>query len=298
MIDHSTHITLEDAVARMINLDYIPEGFTLLEMTNAFLQEAKENYERGQFIGLDSDILFRLKYRYKVCKTRHELAEILLTELYSELSTAEDLGNDTLTGSSEIKCYLELNSFSEWSSDVFGISLQTPPIVLPSQNQSQEIKPLPWQNITIKIYADNYLGCTSQSGRLTKISFGDVDLMGKRNNEPNELGGLLIGLSHGIKFPQRNRPEDKEKTLISKLRKVLKNLTGNEDDPFYPFTPDQGWKPKFKLIDDRDNAGKRAKERAIHVPYDDNRDLTDWEERPFDDEDEDDEAGQWLKDNQ
>jgi len=29
-------VTVEEAIARMVNMDYIPEGFTLLDMTAAF----------------------------------------------------------------------------------------------------------------------------------------------------------------------------------------------------------------------------------------------------------------------
>ena len=46
MTDQPIVLSLEAAVARLINLDYIPEGFTLLGMTEAFMKEAKEEYER------------------------------------------------------------------------------------------------------------------------------------------------------------------------------------------------------------------------------------------------------------
>jgi hypothetical protein len=65
MTEQPVILSLEATVARLINLDYIPEGFTLLGMTEAFMKEAKEEYERVQFIGLPSDEIFRFKYRYK-----------------------------------------------------------------------------------------------------------------------------------------------------------------------------------------------------------------------------------------
>ena len=40
-------ITVEEAVARLINLDYIPTGFTLDEMTSAFLEEAEVEYQNA-----------------------------------------------------------------------------------------------------------------------------------------------------------------------------------------------------------------------------------------------------------
>ena len=36
-------VTIEEAVGLMINLDYIPAGFTVLEMTEAFADEAENN---------------------------------------------------------------------------------------------------------------------------------------------------------------------------------------------------------------------------------------------------------------
>ena len=39
-------ITIEEAVGLMINLDYIPTDFTLLDMTEAFADEAEANYKQ------------------------------------------------------------------------------------------------------------------------------------------------------------------------------------------------------------------------------------------------------------
>jgi hypothetical protein len=294
MTKQHTILSLEAAVARMINLDYIPEGFTLLDMTEAFMKEAKKEYERAQFIGLPSDETFRFKYRYKACRARHELASTLLTRLYSEFSTADDLGSDTITSISDLGPSVYLENLMAWAEDQFGISFQQPPIVMTSTAEAQRVPKQNWKDITINLYADNYLGYTDFNKKLKKVSFSDMTLMGKRKNEPNNVGGLLIGLSQGIKFPKGISPLDSEKTLISKLRSVLKKLTGIEDDPFYALNQDQGWRPKFNLIDDRNNASKRAKERAVHVAFDENQHSAAQSDRPFDDN-EDDAAGYWLK---
>lgn len=297
MTHNSPFISIEQAIAKIINFDYIPEGFSVLDMTKAFMDEAKAEYERAQFIGLPSDEIFRLKYRYKVCKARHELADALNRQFYSEFSTAEDLGNDHITGIVDLGPSFYLDNLSEWVADKYGISLDS---VLPqaiSKPQAKRIEPKnkSWKDITLKIYADNYLGYTDHKGKVKRKSFSDINLMGIRKNQPNELGTLLLGLSHGEKFPKGCNPQDKEKTLISKLRKVLKELTGIDEDPFYLINPTDGWKPKFTLIDDRKNADNRAAARAIHVSYDDNRDAFE-EERPFDNEE--DIANEWLKSNQ
>lgn len=283
-------LSLEAAVARMINLDYIPEGFTLLDMTEAFMLDAKEQYERGQFIGLPSDEVFRLKYRYKACEARHQLAQTLLTGIYSEFSTADDLGCDTLTSISDLGPSVYLDNLSDWAAEIYGISLQPAPVMVTNIVQGSPSTQQHWEDITIKIYADNYLGYIGSDGNLKKVCFSDVGLLGKRKNQANHLSGLLIGFSHGKKFPMGTHPLPKEKTLISKLRGILKKLVDIQDDPFKQFKPDKGWKPKFKIIDDRKNAANRAKERAVHVPFEDDRD------RPFDHEDDD--AGRLILDNQ
>ena len=104
--------------------------------------------------------------------------------------------------------------------------------------------------------------------------------MGKRKNEPNGLGVILIGLSLRKKFPKNKTPENKDAAAISKLRRALEQLTGITSDPFYQINAEDGWKPRFKLIDDRRNADERAKEKAEHEPvveardYDDEHDQT------------------------
>lgn len=84
-----------------------PKPTTVLPTRSA--RNAKEEYERTQFIGFASDEMFRRKYRYKACKARHQMAQALLTELYSQFSTAADLGSDTLTSISDLgpSVYLE-----------------------------------------------------------------------------------------------------------------------------------------------------------------------------------------------
>ena len=50
----------------------------------------------------------------------------------------------------------------------------------------------------------------------------------------------------------------------------------------------QGWKPRFKLVDGRRDADKRAEKETTHVPFDDTRGY----------EHANDDAGEWLKENE
>jgi hypothetical protein len=125
--------------------------------------------------------------------------------------------------------------------------------------------------------------------------------MGERKNEPNNLGGILIGISRGKKYPTGTKPTKADSTAISKLRAALKQLTGISSDPFYTFNVDDGWKLRFKLIDDRQNADQRAKNRAKHVKYDENRDQKKENSSEFETDDagefETDDASEWQRNN-
>ena len=285
------HISIEDAVSKMINFNYIPSGFTLLEMTEAFMDEAKTQYEIGKFKGIPSDELFRLKYIFKACKARHQLAKALTMQFYSECSTSKDL-TGAIDDLGQIKPVINYPALLEWGPEKYGIDIpETTPAATTINIAGQDSTPQPtklWRDVTIKIYADNRLGFKSGNDSYHSISFNDIDLMGKRKNEPNQLGLILVRLSVGYKFPNRPGPISTDKTSISKLRAILRRIINIDDDPFYQFNTADGWKPKFKLIDDRNNANDRAKQRATHVSYDDQRDT----DRPF--EDENDDAADWL----
>jgi hypothetical protein len=122
--------------------------------------------------------------------------------------------------------------------------------------------------------------------------------MGKNKNIPNQSGIILIGLSRNQKFPPDIILEGKHKKAISELRNCLEKLTGISKDPFQKFNPKDGWRPVFKLIDDRRNADERAKKNAVHVSYKDDSSYFDAEgDNTQDFDDEDDDAGQWLDDN-
>jgi len=154
-----------------------------------------------------------------------------------------------------------------------------------------------WEDVTIKIYKDNRIGYSIKNGEYKKCTFQEIGFLDKRKNLPNYLAGLLIGLSERKKFPATKGPAPKDKTAISKLRKSLVKLTGLEGDPFIPINEVDGWKPRFKLIDDRRNADERAKKMAKHEPFDANKKYEDpnGPARDFEEEEEDDEAGYFLK---
>jgi len=63
-------ITLEEAVAEMVNMDYIPAGFTLLTIIEAFQEEAEVEYENAGIDRLPEDQITPLKIRMDSCRAR------------------------------------------------------------------------------------------------------------------------------------------------------------------------------------------------------------------------------------
>ena len=294
-------ITIEEAVARMVNLDYIPTGFTLLDMMAAFQEEAEIEYENAKLDRLPEVKLVTLKLRVEACMARHKLAKCLLDHLNQELVNPDD---SLLVRSSDTSSIprLELESVADWASDKYGIGIPDWSDHDVSNGHGNDSKNerhtvVAWKDVTIKIYKDYKLGCVIGKQQRKQSHFRDIDLMGKRKNDPNLLGGILIGLSQGKKFPPNSKkPLNKHAAALSKLRATLKKLTGITSDPFYPIKDHDGWKPIFKLIDDQNNAEERAKQKAQHVSYDDTQHYdidNDTETRDFDDEN--DEAESWLK---
>jgi hypothetical protein len=85
---------------------------------------------------------------------------------------------------------------------------------------------------------------------------------------------VLVKLSEGRKFPATSQLSGNERTLMTRLRNSLRQLTGlRNGEPFKDYNGACGYEPRFVLIDDRRNADERAKREAIHVPYSEARDF-------------------------
>lgn len=266
----SLSVTADEAVARIVNVDYIPEGFTLLEMTAAFLDEAETDCENARIDHLPDEQKSKLAIRANVCETRHQLAQHLLEGLRFECDS-EDSDIVRIAKDSSNAPHYDMSSISNWAYYKFGIG--TPTGIDFGRSKGQPAVIQNWEAVAIKIYADYKLGVKISGGKYRRFSFQDVGLMGKRKNTPNELGVILIGLSRQLKFPKGSAALPADKTAISKLRHCLTRMTQILTDPFMPFNPGDGWRPRFDLIDDRRNADERAKDDAIHAPLDETRDF-------------------------
>ena len=277
-------VTAEEAVARMVNMDYIPEGFTLDEMLAAFSEEAQVEYENAQIDRLPADQIEALRVRVEATKSRLSLALLLLEDLREEARNTQGT-TIALSQDSSSKPRYTLESVSEWAAFKYGIGIpewsHNSVSSAPSRNVPVDAR---WEDIEIRIRINNKIAYSHKEGKWEEKVFGEIGLLDKRTQSPNHHACILIGMSNGKKFPTSSTIEDKDKTAISKLRTSLKSLTGIADDPFTVFNKANGWKPRFKLTYDTRNADRRAEKAAIHEQYND--------EKNYDDENDD--AGKFL----
>lgn len=281
----SVSLTIDEAVALMVNMDFIPEGETVLSMTEAFLEEASVEFENAY--GADKYQLKIFENRMRACEARHNLAVLLRASLMEDAVYNEDTVIECTNESTDEHPLITLESLSDWAFDRFGIGIHNNlhgPLAAKLTNAEKSHS---WQDVTIKIYKDYRLGYFVGDKNFKQSSFRDIDLMGERKLIPNELGGILIGLSKNTKFPTGKTIKAKDITAISKLKKILIKLTGLNGEPFYRPNEADGYRPRFKLIHDMKNADERLEKQAQHESYDDRNDYSFKEE--------DDEAGDFLK---
>lgn len=271
----STLLTVEEALSLLVNMDFIPDGETVLSMADAFLEEATAEYNNAN----NSDKnLCRLKNRMDVCEVRCKLVLMLMDSLAEyEFNVNESLteyDEDTFIGNP----LLTRISLGKWAYDRFGINIPYTGLFegisienvaklakLISHNNAKQQS---WQDVTIKIQA-NYKIRYSLDGTSWKLtSFFDIGLMGSRKTRPNGLGTILIGLSIKKKYPSNGVAEGKHRKAIAILSKNLFELTKVSGKAFYKAGND-GYKPNFKLIDDTRNAEQRAEKEAIHEIFGD-----------------------------
>jgi len=281
-------VTADDAIARILKVDYLHEGTTLREMLEAYSDDAETDCENARIDHLSDDQKSRLAIRADICKLRCMVAERLLSGLAYEMDN-EDSYAIKIPSKAGTEQLLDWESVSNWAYYEFGIGLPTD--VDLGKRDDPSANPMKWEDVTIKIYADYRIGVKKPDGKYKIQNFRKIGLMGAKHNAPNLLGGILIGLSKSEKFPRGKVADNKSKAAISRLRISLEKLTGIQADPFFPFNEGVGWKPRFDLIDDRNNADERAKREAIHVPYE-GAQLSDSDTPDFDYENDD--TQRWI----
>jgi hypothetical protein len=176
-----------------------------------------------------------------------------------------------------------------WASYHFGIEI-------PIQEYTPYIE-RKWPDITISLEPNDMIQAKDKSTVIVTKHLTEVGFKGKKKTEPNEQFLVLVGMATGKKFPPNQRTKIDSKK-ISNLRSSLKRLVSinSKDDPFCEFNEADGWRPRFKLIDKRNAGDQRAKDRAIHTPF--NEDVhSNGQDRPYERSHEKDDADRFLEDN-
>ena len=255
----------------MINMDYIPSDFTLDDMLAAFSEEAEVEYDNARIDKLSKTQIAYLRIRAEATKARQALAQLLLKDIQVEAGKGEGAAI-TRSEDSTSKPRYSLESIVWWAAFKYGIDISrwlSKPTA-PSKDKRKRTDAT-WSEIVIKIKKGHQIAYSHKKGRWTVFNFEEIGLLDRRSRSGNYLSVILLGFSASPpkKFPQSKAAKAKDKTAISKLRTVLKKLTGIDSDPFFGFNEADGWKPKFKLIDDRRAADRRAEKAARHEEYND-----------------------------
>jgi hypothetical protein len=189
------------------------------------------------------------------CISRYNLAELLLESLQHEVDNPEN-SMIVLASKSSGQQRVTFDSVSDWAAYKYGIGISD------STPIDEALKSVRWEHVTIKIWKDYKIGYSTEKGKFSRSNFRKIDLMGEKQKKPNKQGKILINLSQKKIYPDGVHIQKNEKTAISRLRDALCKLIPLSDDPFYRPNPHEGWKPRFTLIYDVDNADKRARKNA------------------------------------
>lgn len=262
-------VTLDEAVSLLVNLDYVPEPFTVREMTGAFLSEAEADLENARGLGdAHSGHIELLRSRYQACKSRHALVEALYESLALAIRTgAIPRASQTATPAG-VQRY-NVNHISDWTSDRMGLWL-------PQHAAQRLLRPaLPadadWRDITIVIRKNLSLKWQYKQSPWRLAPSMSHRLLGRTERKAATAeGNFLLAIARGERVPSSGGKT--AAVTMSRLRGILKQVTGLKSDPFYPFNKGDRWKPRFNLRHSELLADVRAKiegERKT-ISYDDN----------------------------
>lgn len=221
-------VTAEEAVARMINLYYVPAGLTIVEMTAAYWEIAETAYDNARAAHLPIAQTTPLKMQRDACKARHRLAEMLLEALAREMNDKSADSTLVHVKGAGISPRVTLDSAANWAFETFGIDLpdwaQVGQVI---DGAASSAKSVPWEQVIIKIYAGYKIGVKAGDAKFKTRSFSELGLMAQRKTAPNAQGALLIALSNKRKFPGSKNVESKHKAAMSRLRRCLEKAHSN-----------------------------------------------------------------------
>jgi len=114
-------ITIEDAVARMVNVGKIPMGVSLLDYLGAIVNDAENKLEEAREQELSSQQIELLGLCVKNNARKYTFAGELLKHIQWELDTPPKSSVLKVSPESGNTMQLELSSVAEWASVYYGI---------------------------------------------------------------------------------------------------------------------------------------------------------------------------------
>ena len=114
-------ITIEDAVARMVNVGKIPMGVSLLDYLDAIVNDAENKLEEAREQELPHQEVQLLERCINAGTARYTLAGELLKHIQWELETPPKSSVLKVSPESGNTMQLELSSVAEWASVNYGI---------------------------------------------------------------------------------------------------------------------------------------------------------------------------------
>jgi hypothetical protein len=128
-------VTIDEAVALLINLDHVPPGHSTIQITSYFLEHAEVAYENAKIGRLPESQIEKLRLNFEVCLARYQMAENLFQQILMEVknpkeslleispdsSITQKLTLDSLIYWASEKLYIEINLDSTTTSDSIGI---------------------------------------------------------------------------------------------------------------------------------------------------------------------------------
>ena len=311
--NNSAEVSAQDAYHKIVGeplYRYLDDGEEFYDELDGYkLRELEEDYQSAKAEhrhneGVSEEQVLDAKSTFEEAKERYK-RNLKIKQLFfhdvAQVRAGRIYENNLLvmTRDSATVDYVRLSKISVavWAHTKVGIEISdwSPELSAPPEQSaptgSPSFAPVSWEQITIKLQTTESFSWSIDNKYQGNKSFSILGLMDKRKKKPNKLAGILVGLAGGKKFPTTRKPAAKDSTAMSKLRGALKQLAGIDFDPFYNINDSDGWRPRFKLIDNRKDADNRAKKKAIHTSLDPDYETADAPD--FDDVD--DENGRFIK---
>ena len=119
-----------------------------------------------------------------------------------------------------------------------------------------------WTDIKIRLLK-GFQVSVSVKGSGPRPHSANLGLISNASSKPNDPYKVLLNMARGLPVI----PKVKKHT-VAKLTKLLREYFGLSSNPFH-IEKGRGYVPNFELIDDRDALDRRAKKKAVHVPFND-----------------------------